>query len=383
MLSILCRRPYKLTLLICGNCNLRCRICSIWKRRQQYISLDEIKQIWSAFQTKPCWVNISGGEPTLNPELSQILEYFLCMPRPLLITLTTNGQQNIAPVIAPLFDKNKRSLLYISVSLDGDKLTHDQSRGRAGAYARACHTIQSLRILAAQQAALSVGISTTLTPDNIDNLIPFLEKWMSVLPVNINLPQFSAYYGNAGADHFINLPTEMMIHLLQRIVYLQPKFNLEAIIKINFLHSAIQYLKGIYRPIPCSSLVDNVFITADLDRVDCSLRFRNEVLHASREAKLDRLKSTIRRQRKRGGAHRTKLANLDCERTCHTPCEVYVHILSALCHPYWALKLLMTYLYISIKSWFFGPRELRGMRADENLSSPTMTSEVSSPHFKP
>jgi len=180
---VLLRRPYKLTFLVTDGCNLHCQVCSVWKRQRTHVRLAEVTQIWSAFKIKPCWINISGGEPTLNPELADILSFFVSMRRSLLITLTTNGQIEFGNSCRRLLAINRRCILFVSVSVDGEQVVHDCLRGQRGAYAQAMCTIEQLRTLAKQYPALGIGMSTTLSNGNIHGIIPFLTKAMRRLPV--------------------------------------------------------------------------------------------------------------------------------------------------------------------------------------------------------
>jgi sulfatase maturation enzyme AslB (radical SAM superfamily) len=366
-LLVMLHRPYKLTLLVAGGCNLRCRICSIWQRKNAVITLEEVKELWSAFRIKPCWVNISGGEPTLNPELVRILEYFLSMRRPLLVTLTSNGQVELSTMLEHVLRANQKSIVYVSISLDGEQPEHDAVRGCPGAFARASHTLERLQALAGGAPALRVGVSTTLSPANLDSVLPFLARLRQV-PVSVNLLQSSAYYGNALDDGFRSLPVDELVRTLRAIQYLQPRLSLASFLKVNFLESVIRYLKGGYTPLPCSSIEDNLLVTADLDVVDCTLHFHAwEPRREPRAARLEAIAEVIRSPAERRRALRQRVRELDCERTCHTPCEGYVHLVSAVLNPLWAPRLVGTYALRCAQSRVRGPRAVqRALNATQN-----------------
>ena len=80
---------------ICDACNLACPVCyaESGPTRQEYRSLDEIERMLDAVvanEGEPDIVQISGGEPTLHPDLFRIIE--LARARPIRhLMLNTNG----------------------------------------------------------------------------------------------------------------------------------------------------------------------------------------------------------------------------------------------------------------------------------------------------
>jgi uncharacterized Fe-S cluster-containing radical SAM superfamily protein len=344
--AILRRRPYKLSLLVSKGCNLRCQICSLWQNENVTLQLAEVQRIWGAFRAKPCWVNVSGGEPMLNRELEAILGWFVEMDRPRLVTVTTNGFVDCAPLVRRVLRRNRRSLLYVSVSLDGNEAVHDEARGRARSFQRAFATYQRLREMQREFPALKVGISTTISRVNQARLLPFVLQTLEHCPeLTVNLAQGSEYYQNAAADGFQDLSAGELVPLLASIQRALARFSLDSLLKVNYLEMAIRYLQGGYRPIPCTSYLHNVLVTSELDVVDCTVRFRPwPGAGRSRTDKLEQVCATIAGPAERTTAIRDEVRRSGCEQGCHTPCEKYVHSIAALLHPRYAPRLLWAYL---------------------------------------
>jgi sulfatase maturation enzyme AslB (radical SAM superfamily) len=366
---ILLRKPYKLTLLITDGCNLRCQMCSIWKRRCTYLTLDEVKEIWAAFVIKPCWINISGGEPSLNRELGDILAFFASLDRALLITITTNGQLDFSCVVESVLKISRKCVFFVSVSNDGVAPLHDWVRGRRGAFSRAARAIAQLRALARSNPSLSVGLSVTISRANFDQILPFLSQEFKRLPVSVNLTQSSAYYGNDSSHAFTALPRERLINLLRLIQYLQPKLALDAILKVNYLERTIRFLQGKPSHGSCASIINNVLVTAQIELMDCSLKFRPwDSLGGSRTDRLLRVRNIVRNPAERRAALTRQVKVEHCERTCHTPCENYVQLLAELASIWSAPGLVTCFIARTLESWSTGRSALRAALSEHDSS---------------
>lgn len=344
--AILRRRPYKLSLLVSKGCNLHCQICSLWKNENVTLSLEEVRRLWAAFPVKPCWVNISGGEPMLNRELEAMLGFFVDMGRPLLITLTTNGFIDSAPMIRRVLERNRWCALYVSLSMDGDEPVHDRARGRERSFAQASATYQHLRELEPTHPMLKVGISTTISRVNHEQILPFIRRTLEHCPaLTVNLSQGSAYYQNSAGERFERLPAARLASLLREVQRALPRRSLDSILRLSFLEMAIQHLEGRYRPIPCTSYIHNVLVTADLELMDCTVRFRPwRGAALSRAERLEWVSRTIAAPAARIAAIRREVRSSGCEQGCHSPCEKYVHGIAALMSPRLAPRLLWTWI---------------------------------------
>ena len=109
------------------NCQSRCKHCSIWKKPEENLSLDDIKAIMgSKCVTPETTVGLEGGEFVLHPEADAIMEWFsINHPN---YTLLSNCLA--APKVIRSVRKYHPRRLY--VSLDGDKETYKYMRGVNG-----------------------------------------------------------------------------------------------------------------------------------------------------------------------------------------------------------------------------------------------------------
>ncbi len=166
-------RPVVLHLTLTDRCNLRCRMCNIWRKKERKdISLDIVREIASSKYGRNIKVlDITGGEPFLA-NIEEIIDIFN-KNKLRLVLISTNGIQTdkIVETAKNLLQGGKFSV-HISVSLDGTEEYHDRMRGVRGSYEKLHTTVLELKKLQKNNDRLRVGIKMTLMPDNIDKIIP-------------------------------------------------------------------------------------------------------------------------------------------------------------------------------------------------------------------
>ncbi|HNY51147.1 MAG TPA: radical SAM protein [Smithella sp.] len=69
--------PFYLHFYVTERCNLRCRMCNIWKRKSEEMSLEKIEQCAKVLKAlKVQNIVLTGGEPLLRPDISDIVSLF-------------------------------------------------------------------------------------------------------------------------------------------------------------------------------------------------------------------------------------------------------------------------------------------------------------------
>lgn len=157
-----------LYLIIDSRCNLHCPFCIRKNLSSNYdMSLETIDEI---LDVAPSLFNvgaiiITGGEPTLHPNFINIVDK-ACKKYPFVI-VNSNGtfDKNIANVLLGRMSKN----LFVQISLDGTKTTHDTLRGK-GCYDK---TISNIKYLGCRKEHLF--ISTTVSNKNINDVLQMPE----------------------------------------------------------------------------------------------------------------------------------------------------------------------------------------------------------------
>lgn len=157
--------PTDAVLAITYRCNAKCRICDIWKSNTNNIDLNP--EYYARLPKSLRNINISGGEPFLNPEIVEIIEIInKTCPRARMV-ISSNGYatslilrrikeiQKVYPQIA------------IRISIDGLGKSHDYMRGEGDFFQRSIETVKKLKEL----KIADLGISYTASDDNIDQMI--------------------------------------------------------------------------------------------------------------------------------------------------------------------------------------------------------------------
>lgn len=132
---------HNIFLYITERCQLRCGHCYMGERleRGMVLSLEKAKIIIN--NTKKLgakYITFLGGEPTLNPNLPQMVDYAIQLGFEQ-VMIDTNGL-----LVERIKKIDPKKLHYVSVSLDGaSTLTHEKVRGR-GTYLKTLNAIKEL-----------------------------------------------------------------------------------------------------------------------------------------------------------------------------------------------------------------------------------------------
>ena len=161
--------PYKVTFALTYKCNLKCRICNIWKKPYfKEMSTAEIAEVFSNIKNLN-WLDLTGGEITQRHDLGEILRAIITHSTNLsILHLSTNGQSPEG-IIKAIQIVPKRIVTIVTVSIDGPSEIHDQLRGKEGAYKKAIQTYNNLKSLFLAER-LQTYISCTISHYNLNHI---------------------------------------------------------------------------------------------------------------------------------------------------------------------------------------------------------------------
>ena len=162
-----------------SHCNATCETCFYWDELNQKgdLTWDEIVRL-SASMTPFTDLWFSGGEPTLRPELAEIIDLFVRNNGVSYINLPTNGLKpyRIYEVAQHCLEANPQLELHVNIALDGLRESHDLMRGVPGNFDRALESARMLRRLKRRFGLrLIVNINTVITRDNMDEIVALAE----------------------------------------------------------------------------------------------------------------------------------------------------------------------------------------------------------------
>jgi SynChlorMet cassette radical SAM/SPASM protein ScmE len=182
--------PQKVTLNITNKCNLECLHCGVSGTKNQPgdLSLEEWKEVVDELaRIKVFQLLISGGEPFMRADLSELLDIILKYH--FRLSINTNGTLFNDGVLSKICKSGR--LDCIQVSLDGpDSQTHDRIRGK-GSFER---TMRGVEALLRWKAPFSFFVVVSRNNKNSLQEIVRLSKELGVSQISFSslLPQGSA-----------------------------------------------------------------------------------------------------------------------------------------------------------------------------------------------
>ncbi|MGF1891802.1 radical SAM protein [Vibrio campbellii] len=185
-----------LNLIINNNCNSRCSFCAIWENKElEFISASMLSEFINRKENISIEeISITGGEPTLHPDLTEILKSIINHPNVKDVFLTTNGSsiKRIKEAV-DLFCDSKINF-HIVTSIDGMPINNDKLRGHR-AFEKAKNAIVAVRETNPKN---SIIISSTLTKNtsvaDFKYLVTLTKE--NELGFTFRVAEKSKYYGN-------------------------------------------------------------------------------------------------------------------------------------------------------------------------------------------
>jgi Fe-coproporphyrin III synthase len=228
-------------------CNSKCVMCNIW----QYPSKreDEIKP--KDLETLPEMVrlNITGGEPFLREDLSDILD--VVKKKAKRVVISSNGflTKKTMEVMSKHHDVG------IRISFDGINGTHDKIRGVDKAHERALKTLQGLREIGIKD----LGIAVTISDQNAQDLVPLYKLANKNCVELATAVLHNAYYfhklDNDVGD--INITERYVKELIGE--YLRSSHPKDWF-RAYFTKGLIEHMKGKPRELKCTMASESYFV---------------------------------------------------------------------------------------------------------------------------
>jgi MoaA/NifB/PqqE/SkfB family radical SAM enzyme len=175
-------RPEALSIEVTRRCVARCVMCNIWRMQPTSPELeagDWLKLLQNPVLSDLTELDITGGEPFLRNDMVDLLLGVgrlktTHLGRLCSVAITTNGLltdkvlKDVETVIGPLNEAGVD--LVFACGCDAVGPTHDRIRNFTGAWRRLRATLEGLLALRKKYPGLTLGIKTTVTRFNIDEL---------------------------------------------------------------------------------------------------------------------------------------------------------------------------------------------------------------------
>jgi radical SAM protein with 4Fe4S-binding SPASM domain len=263
--------PFKLNFAITYWCNLRCKVCSIWKvKPKNELTLEEI-ETFTKKNNFFSWISLTGGEPFIRRDIVDIAKSFLENSKDLyLINIPTNGflVDRIIKKTVEILELNVPKLI-ITVSLDGPKYIHDKTRGIESSWDRAVQTFKLLREISEKNKRLEAFVAFTLTPFTVgcfEDLYENVKKITPVLPsdFHVNIFHYSEhYYFNTGLrlGNYQKYLDNLLLEINKIIKMKGNSFkSLIKYVEEKYLKLARDFIKTNKTPLKCKAIDASIFM---------------------------------------------------------------------------------------------------------------------------
>jgi len=321
--------PYKLTLILNGNCPTRCSFCSIWKTPSpDEMRPDEWERVFAS-APNTVWANLSGGEIFMRNDLPQIIDALVGrLPKLYLVDFPTTGwyPERVLDACERLVRGGVRRVM-VTVSLDGPPDLHDELRGREGAHAQACAAMAKIR--AAKLPRVQAVFGMTLLPENHLAIAETKAAAKACVP-GLGDDDFHFNIGMESGHYYRNLGTQTrppMAALDALAPHLRHGVDPVSRLERAYQSRVRQFLETGVSPVPCAALRASVFVDAQGTVYPCSIYSRP--LGSLREHDYQ-LKSVLGLDEAK---HARKAVIAEQCPGCWTPCEAYqslfTHFLSS------------------------------------------------------
>ncbi len=164
-----------LTLFVTSKCDAQCGTCFYWRSLNTAgdLTLDELTRLSkTAPRFDSLW--LSGGEPLLRKDLTDVVRVFVGQNDVRMVNLPTNGMHadRAGPMIDALLGEFPRLLMWQNVSLDGPEQTHDRLRGVKHNFRRAVEGIARLQPQRERWGGrFRLNANTVICRDNVDEVL--------------------------------------------------------------------------------------------------------------------------------------------------------------------------------------------------------------------
>ena len=245
-------RPVYVHYAVTSRCNLRCRACTIWRRQENELTCDEVGELAAMVARLGCvQVSLGGGEPSLRPDLPEILGHF--RSRRIRTRVLTNGVAMTPPIGEALVRAGMREVSFSLDSLEPD--VSDDLDNVGSTYHQRIRNLLALARALPRRGVLPV-LNTVVTRRNLDELIDIVDFagelgfHVSLIPVHVAGTAEHRFYSDDDQLQFRPADEPRLRDVYDRVLRARSR-GARIINSTAFLERSPDYLLG--RPVdwPC------------------------------------------------------------------------------------------------------------------------------------
>jgi len=263
--------PEDLLLVLTYRCNSRCVMCGIWEADQSgkgELTPDEYAKMLPA---SLLYVNLSGGEAFLKPDLPQIVEAVRSAAPKAAITLSTNGlQPRQTKKLLPEILRHDPGIGF-AVSIDGEEEMHDTVRGVRGGYAKAFETVKLLQAEGVTNLRIAFTATVNRAADNTGHLGKIYDLAIKTgVEFTVAVAHNSDHYFKTTANKGVNID-----ELTRQLNYVAGEelrsTRLKSWLRAYFHNGLVEHARAQARPTPCEAGHTSLMIDPKGDVYPCNI----------------------------------------------------------------------------------------------------------------
>lgn len=261
------KKPVFLVLPVTYRCNCRCKMCSIWTKQAEVKDIP-VELLEKVFQEPILaenlrYVNLTGGEPFLRPDLQDLVDLFIrTCGKMESFTIASNGMlpEQIERQTRKILSKlPKHVSAYWSFSLDGPRGIHDEIRGREGCFDSLMDSVRRLKPLKELHPKFDLGFNATIGHLNFKH-VHEIQQISDELGIGVGYTTANvvdAYIDSARSPHDFALHEEDKSELISFFRGLDQKYP------NPYWRMVVHMLRGGHRTLTCLARQQGVLIDGD------------------------------------------------------------------------------------------------------------------------
>ncbi len=239
-------KPREAVIRITNACSAKCKMCEIWKE-------EDIRQLDNTLLGKLPKslksISLSGGEPFLRNDLSEIIEKIKSVCPMSRIVIPTNG------ILTDIITGQMKKIVKIDpgiairLSVDGIGEIHDNIRGIKDAYLNVMATLKSLK----RFKIMDLGIMITVLDINVAELEKvYMFTKSENIKFNCQVVHSSEFYFRRKNEKLSQ--KRLFKEQLNALISAELKtFNLQRLFKAYYYRGLWDYVNSRYRSYPCNA----------------------------------------------------------------------------------------------------------------------------------
>jgi len=163
------------------DCNLRCEMCTVWRRHDaRELDTEGMKRILRQLPFLDMF-KVIGGEPFIREDLPELMAVVRETCDPYVLQIITNG--TMVDRIVKFVEEFAYPALHMRISLDGFKARHEELRGGDESFEQILETLKKLAELRRCKEFV-LGINFNITDESIDELAP-MKRFADELDIDL------------------------------------------------------------------------------------------------------------------------------------------------------------------------------------------------------